>query len=111
MPLSPQQAQQSLENIAALYLEGQSKILCFDPELSFAFYKEHNESPDLKVIPWLLEMQAKENEEFMPSFDQSLDFLTYGQGFLTEIALKNPVQFEYLALQIFKPLMGVANHE
>ncbi|MBP6309713.1 MAG: exodeoxyribonuclease V subunit gamma [Arenimonas sp.] len=109
--LSPQQAQQSLENIAALYLEGQSKILCFDPEPSFAFYMARNENPDLQVVPWLQEMQAKENEEFMPSFDQSLDFLTYGQGFLTEIALKNPEQFETLALQIFKPLMGVASHE
>lgn len=111
MPLTPQQAQLSLDNIAALYLEGQSKILCFDPELSFAFYKDRIENTNLKVLAWLLEMQAKENEEFMPSLDQTLDFLTYGQGFLSEIALKNPEQFESLALQIFKPLMGVASHE
>ncbi|MBP7370817.1 MAG: hypothetical protein KA902_05195, partial [Arenimonas sp.] len=111
MPFTPHQAQQALEVIVALYREGETKIICFDAEISFAFYQDKIKNPDLDVHAWLLDTQAKENEDYTPAFDQSIDFLTYGQGFISEIAMKNPLQFESLAMHIFRPIMGVARDD
>ena len=106
MPHSVQQAQLELLQMADLYLQGQQKILCFDPSISFDFYKAFQKNPEIDVQQWLWELQNKEAEDYAPSFDNTMDFLTYGQGFISEIALKNPQQFETLAKQIFGILIG-----
>ena len=106
MPHSMQQAQHELSQMVDLFLQGQQKILCFEPSISFDFYNAVQKNPDIDVQQWLWELQNKEAEDYAPSFDYTIDFLTYGQGFISEIALKNPQQFEILSKQIFGILMG-----
>jgi exodeoxyribonuclease V gamma subunit len=106
MSFTVQQARHALSQLADLYIQGQQQILCFDARISFDFYQAYLKNTAIDVQQWLLELQSKESEDFAPSFDNSLEFLTYGQGFIYELALKNPHQFESLAKHIFGIIMG-----
>lgn len=111
MSLNSLQAQHALSQLAAFYVQGQHRILCFDPNISYDFFKAYQKKPNIDVQQWLHELQSKENDDFTTNFDNTMDFLTYGQGFISEIALKNPAQFESLAKHVFGILLDSSNDE
>ena len=111
MSLDTQQAQDALLQLGELYLLGQQRILCFDALISYDFFKAYQKNKTIDVGHWLQELQSKDNDDFAPRFDNTLDFLTYGQGFVSEIAMKNPNQFENLAKHVFGILMDSNNEE
>ncbi len=106
MLLSAQQARDALQQLADLMASGQQQMMCFEADASYAFYLAKRKNADLDVREWLDEALSKEADEFMPRFDDNLEFLTYGQGFIAGIAINHPVQFEALAIQVFSALMG-----
>jgi exonuclease V gamma subunit len=108
MKINAQQAREALQQLSDLMTIGNTQLLCFEAKISYAFYLAKRKQADLDVLEWLHESMVKEADEFMSSFDDNLDFLTHGQGFISAIALKNPAQFETLALLVFSALMGEA---
>lgn len=111
MNFDPEQARGRLQQLTDLYQIGNTHILCFEPKTSYDFYCARLEDTELDVNDWLEESLNEEDEAFLPAFDDNLDFLTYGQGFISGVAMKNPQQFEHLALLVFDALMGGSNDD
>ncbi len=106
MPFSSQQARGALQQLSDLMAIGQTHILCFNTNTSYDFYLAKRKQADLDVHQWLQESLSVEADDYMPRFDDNLEFLTYGQGFIAGVALKNAAQFEHLAMLVFGALMG-----
>ncbi len=95
-----------LRDLLTLYREGQTRILCFDPELSAAWLAQWRKTPDLPVRRWLEQQRIKQQNEEGAGFDAFGQFLTHGEGFLQAVALAQPQEFHDTAVHVHTALFG-----
>jgi exodeoxyribonuclease V gamma subunit len=105
---SPEQARGHLDTLLGYYRTGQERILCFDPEASFAWYAFNARNPNADVGAWIEQHSAQDEPpsgKREPGLD---DVLTEGGGFLQAVAAREPEAFKHVSHTVCSILNGDA---
>ena len=108
LPYSQQQAELHLQTLLGFYLQGQQRILCFDPDASFAWYQYSRENPDADVGVWIERQSAQDEQQAARRELGLIDVLTEGDGFLQAVAAREPEAFKLVSHTVCSILNGDA---
>lgn len=103
---SRSEAEQRLQTLLAYYLEGQQRIVCFDPKHSSVWLKAKQSDPALSVDVWIEQQLVREDNQSGPADNDNLTYLTYGDGFLQAVARRNPEAFAKTSADVYEAILG-----
>lgn len=106
---SPEQARKHLDTLLEFYHEGHTRILCFDPDASFAWYRARIKNPEADVGEWIEQQLAQDDPRSGNHEPALIDVLTEGRGFLRAVALREPEAFRQLSDSVCAILSGDAS--
>jgi exonuclease V gamma subunit len=103
---SRSEAEQRLQTLLAFYLEGQHRIVCFDPKHSRDWLQAKQSDPALSVDVWIEQQLVREDNQSGPADNDNLTYLTYGDGFLQAVARRNPEAFAKTSADVYEAILG-----
>lgn len=106
---TPEQARSQLRTLLGYYRAGQERILCFDPDASFAWHAFSARNPNADVGAWI-EQRTTQDDQRTESREPGLsDVLTEGGGFLRAVARREPEAFRVVSNTVCTILSGEAS--
>jgi exodeoxyribonuclease V gamma subunit len=108
---SRSEAEHRLRTLLDYYLEGQQRIVCFDPKHSSAWLQAKHRDPALSVEAWIDQQLVREDNQSGPGDSGNLTFLTYGEGFLQAVARRNPGAFAKTSAAVYEAILGADAHD